>query len=172
MQLDDLVHDVSRLRRSAIEQVLRPTCITYAQWQVLEVLSLHGGQSMMQRELGTWTSTGKVVLGLLLGQLETRRLIARRPQAADRRVKRVVLTDGGRRFLAAIQAATVSVDSRIPDGISRDDMACAEAVLDRLCKQLREMGAAPIACGGRAQTARRRAQAGPVSAVDRNASVP
>src|ERR1700745_1841291 len=46
IRLSFLIHDVSRMRRSAYDQFMKPLGVTRAQWWVLAYLSRHDG--MMQ----------------------------------------------------------------------------------------------------------------------------
>ena len=49
LRLSFLIHDVSRMRRTAFDQYMKPHGVTRSQWWVLSNLSRHDG--MMQTEL-------------------------------------------------------------------------------------------------------------------------
>src|SRR5271170_539745 len=90
LRLGFLVHDVSRLRRSIVDRVLKPLGVTRSQWWVLAFLSRADGMS--QVALAEELDLGKVALGGLIDRLEKTGLVSRRPDDDDRRVKRVFLT--------------------------------------------------------------------------------
>src|SRR5271170_7842927 len=90
-----LVHDVSRIRRTVMDQTMRPLGITRSQWSVLSALSRGGNDGMMQVDLARLLEVGKVTVGGLVDRLETTGHVERRADAADRRVKRVFITEQG-----------------------------------------------------------------------------
>src|SRR5260221_4420537 len=90
LRLGFLVHDVSRLRRKAVDRVLKPLGVTRSQWWVLAFLSRRDG--MPQVALAAELDLGKVALGGLIDRLEGTGLVERRPDRIDRRLKRVFLT--------------------------------------------------------------------------------
>jgi DNA-binding MarR family transcriptional regulator len=83
------IHDVSRMRRSAYDQIMKPLGVTRAQWWILAHLSRHDG--MMQTQLANFLDVGKASVGTLLDRLEAGGLIERRADASDRRAKRVYM---------------------------------------------------------------------------------
>lgn len=90
IRLGFLIHDVSRMRRSAYDQFMKPLGITRAQWWVLAHLSRHDG--MMQTQLADVLEVGKASLGDVIEGLETGGWVERRPDPSDKRAKRVYLT--------------------------------------------------------------------------------
>ncbi|MGQ0620677.1 MAG: MarR family winged helix-turn-helix transcriptional regulator [Panacagrimonas sp.] len=90
IRLGFLIHDVSRMRRSAYDQFMKPLGITRAQWWVLAHLSRHDG--MMQTQLADVLEVGKASLGDVIEGLESGGWVERRPDPSDKRAKRVYLT--------------------------------------------------------------------------------
>lgn len=90
IRLGFLIHDVSRMRRSAYDQFMKPLGITRAQWWVLANLSRHDG--MMQTQLADVLEVGKASLGDVIESLEAGGWVQRRPDPTDKRAKRVYLT--------------------------------------------------------------------------------
>lgn len=90
IRLGFLIHDVSRMRRSAYDQFMKPLGITRAQWWVLAHLSRHDG--MMQTQLADVLEVGKASLGDVIEGLEGGGWVERRPDPSDKRAKRVYLT--------------------------------------------------------------------------------
>jgi MarR family transcriptional regulator for hemolysin len=85
-----LVHDVARLMRTVYDRRTRALGLTRSQWWVLNHLYVNDGIS--QTELADILDVEKPSLGRLLDRLEGADWIERRPDAADRRVKRIHLT--------------------------------------------------------------------------------
>jgi MarR family transcriptional regulator, transcriptional regulator for hemolysin len=90
IRLGFLIHDVSRMRRSAYDQFMKPLGVTRAQWWVLAHLSRHDG--MMQTQLADVLEVGKASLGDVIETLEAGGWVQRRPDPSDKRAKRVYLT--------------------------------------------------------------------------------
>jgi DNA-binding MarR family transcriptional regulator len=97
-----LIHDVSRMRRSAYDQFMKPIGITRTQWWVLAQLSQADG--MMQTQLADALGVGKASLGIIIESLEVGGWVERRSDPSDRRVKRIFLT---RSAQSMIERATV-----------------------------------------------------------------
>ena len=138
-----LIHDVSRLRRTVVDKALRPLGITRSQWWVLANLARDDGTAMTQTELARVMDVGKVTLGGLIDRLESGGLVRRQPDPADRRAKRIVMTQKGSRLLAEIHTVAREVDTRIMAGIAKADIARTEALLAKMKQQLIAMDAVP-----------------------------
>ncbi len=112
-----LIHDVSRLRRVAVDRALKPLGITRAQWWVLAFLSRRDG--MTQTALAADLDLTKVAVGGLLDRMEASGFVERRADQSDGRARRVCLTRAGARMVTAIRESveTVELDilSRVPD---------------------------------------------------------
>src|SRR5260370_24587622 len=85
IRLSFLIHDVSRMRRTAFDQLMKPLGVTRAQWWVLAHLSRSDG--MMQTQLADALDVGKASLGTFLERLEASGLIERRDDPIDKRAK-------------------------------------------------------------------------------------
>jgi MarR family transcriptional regulator for hemolysin len=96
IRLSFLIHDVSRMRRTAYDHLMRPLGITRAQWWVLAHLSRHDG--MMQTDLADQLEVGKASLGSLIDRLAP---------AGRQLLKRMTATENlfNRRILGALSSA-------------------------------------------------------------------
>ena len=112
-----LIHDVSRLRRVAVDRALKPLGITRAQWWVLAFLSRRDG--MTQTALAADLDLTKVAIGGLLDRMEGAGIVERRADQNDGRARRVYLTRAGTKMVSAIRQNVETVEleilSRIPD---------------------------------------------------------
>ncbi|SCK10484.1 DNA-binding transcriptional regulator, MarR family [Variovorax sp. HW608] len=115
-RLGFLMHDVSRLRRSVFDDFMRPAGLTRSQWWIIAHLSRHDG--MIQSDLANVLDLGKAALGGLLDRLEASQFIERRPDATDRRVKRIYLTGNGSQTVQDMVVKSHEMSERILNGLS------------------------------------------------------
>lgn len=113
-----LIHDVSRLRRTAFDQRMKPLHITRSQWWVLSGVSRHDDEGITQTELASVLDLGKVALGGLIDRLEERGFVERRADESDRRVNRVYLTRKGKATLDRMSHVGMDMNAKIMKGIS------------------------------------------------------
>jgi DNA-binding MarR family transcriptional regulator len=125
-----LIHELSRLRRKAIDQRLQPLGITGAQWWVLTYISLRPG--LAQARLADELNIGKVALGGLLDRMMKLNLIDRRPDGQDKRVNLIFLSNGGKAMVKEITLVSTSMQDQALRGISREELDVAMSVLVRM----------------------------------------
>jgi MarR family transcriptional regulator, transcriptional regulator for hemolysin len=143
-----LVHDVSRLRRTAFDQRVKPLGITRSQWWVLANLSRHEGEDMMQIELARLLDVGKVTLGGLVDRLEENGFVVRTPDKVDRRSKRVSVSAKGRTLTQKMNLIAVEMNDQIMRGIPAPKQRELEDMLAIMKHNLIEMDAVPSSTGG------------------------
>lgn len=119
LRLGFLIHDVSRLRRNAFDQLMKPLAVTRSQWWVIAHLSRRDG--MMQTELANLLDVGKVTIGGLIDRLETSGLVERRADPDDRRVKLIFLTKSARDLIDDMRAAERELNGHVLKGLSRKE---------------------------------------------------
>jgi MarR family transcriptional regulator for hemolysin len=86
-----LLHDLARLVRKRYEQRARPLGLTRAQWQVLAHLQRHEG--INQSGLAELLEIEPITIARLLDRMEEAGLVERRADPADRRARRLFLTE-------------------------------------------------------------------------------
>lgn len=141
-RLGFLTHDVSRLRRSVVDKVMKPLGITRSQWWVLSNLSRDKSHTMMQTELAKVLEIGKVALGGLLDRLEASGYIVRRADAHDRRAKRIEMTLKGERILDSMTARASRLNREMLQDFTEEEIRLAEDILHRMKRRLMQMDAA------------------------------
>jgi MarR family transcriptional regulator, transcriptional regulator for hemolysin len=117
-RLGFLMHDVSRLRRVAFDDFMKPTGVTRSQWWVLAYLSRHDG--MTQTDLAGVLELGKAALGGLVDRLEAAEFLERRSDTTDRRVKRIYLTRKGTQMVKTMRQLSHEMSERILEGLGVD----------------------------------------------------
>src|SRR4030088_465640 len=101
LRLGFLIHDVSRLRRSAFDRCLKALNVTRSQWWVLAYLSRQDG--MTQTRLAEELDVGKVAMGGLIDRLEKGGLVRRASDELDRRIKRIFLEPLSKKLIAKMR---------------------------------------------------------------------
>ena len=141
-----LIHDVSRLRRVAVDRALKPLGITRAQWWVLAFLSRRDG--MTQTALAADLDLTKVAIGGLLDRMETAGFVERRADKNDGRARRVYLARAGAKMVIAIRESVETVELDILNRVSEDALTQAAETLRTLKETLLEiLGGEPEANG-------------------------
>ena len=134
LRLGFLIHDVSRLRRSAFDRCLKPLNVTRSQWWVLAYLSREDG--MTQSQLAEELDLGKVAVGGLIDRLEKGGLLRRQADATDRRVNRVFLEPKSKQLIARMRKVSHRLNQQILGGLADEDLETAAATLDAMKRNI------------------------------------
>lgn len=130
LRLGYLIHDVSRLRRSAFDRCIKPLKVTRSQWWVLAYLSREDG--MTQTRLAEKLDVGKVAMGGLIDRLEGNGLVRREADRSDRRVNRIFLEPRSKKLIAQMREINHEFNREILGGID-------DAALESTARVLRAM---------------------------------
>ena len=136
LRLGFLIHDVSRLRRSAFDRCLKPLSVTRSQWWMLAYLSREDG--MTQSQLADELDLGKVAAGGLIDRLEKSGLIRREADSTDRRVNRVFLEPKSKQLIARMRKVSHRMNAQILAGLPESQMENAALTLDAMKQNLLE----------------------------------
>ncbi len=90
-----LISDAARLQRTVFDRRVRALGFTRSQWLVLGRLGRQPGVS--QSELAELLEVEKATAGRLIDRLEKNGWIERRTDEADRRIKRIYMTERGKK---------------------------------------------------------------------------
>ena len=121
IRLSFLIHDVSRMRRSAYDHYMKPLGITRAQWWVLAHLSRHDG--MMQTQLADVLEVGKASLGDVIESLESGGWVSRRPDPTDKRAKRVYLSKSSQGLIKRMTQLEVEFNEKVLADLPPEEQA-------------------------------------------------
>lgn len=138
LRIGFLVHDVSRMRRTLFDQRLKDLEITRAQWSALASLSRNEAEGVIQADLARELEVGKVTIGGLIDRLETSGIVERRGDPADRRTRRVYITEKGFEIIEQMQSIGRELNTVIMKGLTLDQIHAAEDVLHSMKVNLRE----------------------------------
>lgn len=134
-----LVHDVSRMRRTVMDQTVAPLGLTRSQWSILSTLSRSSNEGMMQADIARLMDVGKVTIGGLVGRLEATGLVERRSDAKDKRAKKVYVTALGYETIRAMIDVAQVMNDEILVGISDEDRRTTEDTLMKVKENLKRM---------------------------------
>ena len=134
LRLGFLIHDVSRLRRSAFDRCLKPLKVTRSQWWVLAYLSREDG--MTQSQLAEELDLGKVAVGGLIDRLEKAGLVRREADATDRRVNRVFLEPRSKQLITRMRKVSHRMNEQILDGVPDEKLEKTAVTLDAMKRNL------------------------------------
>jgi len=90
-QVGFLISDVARLMRTAFDRRVRRLGLTRSQWLVIN--RLHRRPGATQSELAEMLEVEKATAGRMVDRMEKKGWVERRPDAGDRRVNRLHLTE-------------------------------------------------------------------------------
>jgi len=134
LRLGFLIHDVSRLRRSAFDRCLKPLNVTRSQWWVLAYLSREDG--ITQSQLAEELDLGKVAVGGLIDRLEKSGLLRRDADASDRRVNRVFLEPKSKQLIARVRKVSRRLNEQILAGLADAKLEVAATTLGAMKRNL------------------------------------
>ena len=123
-----LIHDVSRLVRKRFDRHARAIGLTRAQWRVLAHLSRNEG--VKQSELADILEIKPITLARLLERLGADDWVERRMDPADKRARRLYLTEKAKPILSELRKVALAVRHEALEGLPLADQ-------DRLIEQLR-----------------------------------
>lgn len=144
MHIGWLVADVARMMRTVFDRRVRETGLTRPQWLALVRLKRRPGCS--QSELADMMEIEKAPLGRIVDRLTEKGWIERRPDAQDRRINRIYLTDRGERVFAAISPISVAtVEDALSDlpAADRDQLSRLLFVVKSTLADMAESDPAP-----------------------------
>ena len=134
LRLGFLIHDVSRLRRSAFDRCLKPLNVTRSQWWVLAYLSREDG--MTQSQLAEELDLGKVAVGGLIDRLEKAGLLRRDADPSDRRVNRVFLEPKSKQLMTKLRKVSHKLNQQILERLSDENLESTAVTLNAMKRNL------------------------------------
>lgn len=131
---------ITRLLRKRFDERARNMALsngealTRAQWRTLGAIHIRPGAT--QREVAERLEIGPVAAGQTIDRLEDSGWVERRTDPADRRVRRLYVTDAALPILARLGLLGDSEDQRAILGISAQDMETLSTLLDDVIENL------------------------------------
>jgi DNA-binding MarR family transcriptional regulator len=108
--------------------------LTKEQMLLLKCLYEENGQA--QNSLAVITERDKASLTRLVSTMEKKNMVARIPDAEDKRINRIFLTREGRKVFEATLPVMVEITSGLQQGISEEEINAAIETLKKVQKNL------------------------------------
>ena len=141
-----VLNDVARRMRTRFDQWARTYGMTRAQGLILTRLNRRPGLS--QNELATICEVEPITIGRLVDRLEARGLLERRPDPADRRIRRLHLLPAAAPILAKIDDYREALEEYLTEGLDpKTQEAMLEALLHMKFKLAAEASRPKLAVG-------------------------
>jgi DNA-binding MarR family transcriptional regulator len=102
-----------------------------------------GGQSPSQLALAQQLGVDKTVLVRLLDDLEGAKLLARRPDPADRRARQIVITAKGRQAVKRARDKLAAAEQELTDGLSAETLSTFKATLVYIARRTHGLAGEP-----------------------------
>jgi DNA-binding MarR family transcriptional regulator len=120
-----------------LDEKFKPLEITRSQAWLMAYVSREDGQT--QSDLAEQMSLGKVAIGGLIDRLEKTEMIERRAELTDRRVRKIYLTEKGKKVILLMRDITMEANDTILGGLSIKEIKQAVKVLDKIKKNVESM---------------------------------
>lgn len=127
-----LIGDLARLMRRRFDERAREIGVTRPQWRAL--LNLSRQEGLKQTELAERMEVEPITLCRMVDRLEASGLVERRPDPADRRARRLFLTEDARPIIARLRA----VADDLADELARHLSPGEQTQLTALTRKLHE----------------------------------
>jgi DNA-binding MarR family transcriptional regulator len=135
-----LLHDVARLLRTRFDQRARARGMTRAQWVILA--RVHATPGLSQNELASLLEVEPISVGRLIDRLESRALVERRSDPADRRIWRLHLLPAAEPVLKDISKAREILGAELLEGV---DLQTRTQMVDALLRMKNNLTGEPSA---------------------------
>ena len=133
-----LISDTARLMRKRFDQRARELGLTRAQWQVLAYLAMNEG--INQAGLADLLDIEPITLSRQLDKMEEAGWVVRRPDANDRRVRILLLTEQASAVLMKVRALGRSVIEDMIAGLTSEEVEAMRRGLQHVRNSLSDRG--------------------------------
>lgn len=125
------LHGTARAWRQAVDRRLKYLGVSQASWTTIAVAA-KASTPLSQSELADQLAVEGATMVAMIDRLVSAGLVVREPSSTDRRVKRVVLTDAGRRLYDTVKAEAAQVRKELLATIDPAHLQVATTVLEAL----------------------------------------
>ena len=136
LHISKINHIISRSMDSAVINTIDNT-LTVSQAYVIDFISMQGdNQDVFQKDLEKAFDLKRSSISLMLNNMEKSDLIKRVPVTEDARLKKIILTDKSKKLYEKISKAIDSVENRVCENITPDELKIFKSVLDKIRNNL------------------------------------
>jgi MarR family transcriptional regulator for hemolysin len=143
LRVESTLMATARLVRTAFDARLTPLDLNLTQASLLGYIAEFGATT--QTQLADRLAIGRAAIGSVIDQLESRGLVDRTPNPADRRVWLVAITPAGVDLAAQIGEVDAMLRAELRRGIGREERQALAWVMTRLQQNLQQaIAASPL----------------------------
>ena len=136
LHISKINHIISRSLDSAVINTIDNN-LTVSQAYVIDFISMQGdNQDVFQKDLEKAFDLKRSSISLMLNNMEKSDLIKRVPVTEDARLKKIILTDKSKELYEKISKAIDSVENRVCENITPDELKIFKSVLDKIRNNL------------------------------------
>ena len=125
-----LTATVARLTRVRFDQRARPLGLTRPQWQTLTCILFYEGSTVSQ--VAEMIEVEAITAGRLIDGLESMKLVERRLNAGDRRLRHIHLTPSAKPLIVQLRTLSTETEAELYTGLSDSDLDTLERLLNRV----------------------------------------
>jgi MarR family transcriptional regulator for hemolysin len=125
------LYGTARVWRQAIDRRLKYLGVSQASWMTIAVAA-KAREPLSQSELADRLAVEGATMVAMVDRLVKAGLVRREPSTADRRIKRVVLTDAGSRLFGAVQTEAAAVRKELLSQLDPKKLEAATDLLEAL----------------------------------------
>ena len=125
------LYGTARVWRQAIDRRLKYLGVSQASWMTIAVAA-KAREPLSQSELADRLAVEGATMVAMVDRLVKAGLVRREPSTADRRIKRVVLTDAGSRLFGAVQTEAAAVRKELLSQLDPKKLEAATELLEAL----------------------------------------
>lgn len=134
-----LIHDVARVRRNIVNNALAHIGLTRTQRWALAYIVRAGSKGIIQADLARSMNVGKVSLGATIKHLESAKMVERKQDPDDLRVKRVTITDRGLDTTIQMTVIVEKLNKGFWKGVSDEKLSEFAETLETMMGNMLEM---------------------------------
>ena len=125
------LHGTGRAWRQAVDRRLKYLGVSQASWMTIAVAA-KALQPLSQSELAEKLGVEGATMVAMVDRLVKAGLVKREPSTADRRIKRVVVTEAGQRLFDTVKTEAAAVRKELLSQMDPKKLEAATAVLEAL----------------------------------------
>jgi MarR family transcriptional regulator for hemolysin len=125
------LHGTARAWRQAIDRRLKYLGMSQASWMTIAVAA-NAREPLSQSELADSLGVEGATMVAMVDRLVKAGLVKREPSTADRRIKRVVVTEAGYRLFGTVKTEAALVRKELLSQLDREKLETATDVLEAL----------------------------------------
>ncbi|CEO29270.1 MarR family winged helix-turn-helix transcriptional regulator [Paraclostridium sordellii] len=136
LDISKINHIISRKMDASVINAIDDN-LTISQAYVIDFISIEGkNKEIFQKDLEREFDLKRSSVSLMLNNMEKSDLIERVPVTEDARLKKIVLTEKSKKIYEKISIAIDSIENRLSEGITQEEIEVFQIVLEKIRNNL------------------------------------